>query len=207
MGSLSGTGGAVTLGSGRLTVDQATTTSFAGTIAGPGGLTKTGPGTLILTGASTYTGGTEIDAGTLQLGAGGSLASTGVLLMTGGTFDLNGNDQTLAGLSGSGGAITLGSGDLTVNQAGATRLQRQDLRAPAALTKAGAGILGLNGASSYTGATTVNAGTLQLGRRRQPGLDHRAHRQWRDLRSRERRPDRGIAFRHRRRRSRWATAR
>ena len=171
----------------------------AGIIGGAGGLTKTDAGTLILAAAETYTGGTEIDAGTLQLGSGGSLAPTGILAMTGGTFDLNGNNQTLAGLRGTAGAIALGSGDLTVDQAGDDGLRRHDLRAAGGLTKAGAGILGLTGASSYTGGTTVNAGTLTARARRQPGLDRGAHRQWRDLRSRERRPDRGIALRHRRR--------
>ena len=48
MGSLSGTGGGVDLGNGSLTVNQATTTNFAGIIAGAGGLTLEGGGTLAL---------------------------------------------------------------------------------------------------------------------------------------------------------------
>ncbi|WP_163334167.1 autotransporter-associated beta strand repeat-containing protein, partial [Klebsiella aerogenes] len=38
-------------------------------------LTKAGPGTLILTANNTYTGGTTISAGTLQLGSGGNTGS------------------------------------------------------------------------------------------------------------------------------------
>ncbi len=86
-------------------------TSFAGTIAGPGGLTEAGPGTLILTGASSFTGSTEIDAGRLQLESGGSLASTTALIVKGGTFDLENGGQTVGSLSGTGGAIELGNGD------------------------------------------------------------------------------------------------
>ena len=93
---------------------------LAGIIGGAGGLTKTDAGTLVLAAAETYTGGTEIDAGTLRLGSGGSSAPTGILAMTGGTFDLNGNSQTLAGLRGTAGTIALGSGDLTIDQPGET---------------------------------------------------------------------------------------
>ena len=68
MGALSGTGGAITLGTGTLTVKQSITTSFLGDISGTGGLTKAGPGTLILDGTNSYTGLTSVDAGTLEIG-------------------------------------------------------------------------------------------------------------------------------------------
>jgi autotransporter-associated beta strand protein len=50
-----------------------TSTTFSGVIqdgAGVTGLTKIGTGTFTLTGANTYTGGTTISAGTLQIGNG-----------------------------------------------------------------------------------------------------------------------------------------
>ncbi|WP_238263193.1 autotransporter-associated beta strand repeat-containing protein, partial [Methylobacterium mesophilicum] len=72
VGSLAGQG-RVALGSARLTAggDNSSTT-FAGTLDGTGGLTKAGAGTLTLAGTNTYTGGTTIAAGTLQVGDGGT---------------------------------------------------------------------------------------------------------------------------------------
>ncbi len=78
------TGGPVTLASfagaplSRVLVDDGTagggTATVASALTGTQGLEKTGPGTLILSGANTYTGETEVTAGTLQLSGGGSLA-------------------------------------------------------------------------------------------------------------------------------------
>lgn len=53
---------------------DATKATISAVIAGTNGLNKTGKGTLILTGANTYTGDTKISLGTLQLGAGGAMS-------------------------------------------------------------------------------------------------------------------------------------
>ena len=153
-------GGTVNLGSSTaLTVSDGTS---SGTIAGTGGsLTKTSSGTLTLNGTNTYTGGTNLNAGTLNFTTGG-LGTTGSVTFTGnstlqygastttdlssrlaigngftGTIDTNGNNVTFAngfGASGSG-----------------------------ALTKLGTGTLSLNAANTYTGLTTVSAGSLAVG--------------------------------------------
>ena len=68
----------VTLGSGTLTVNQSSSTTFAGVISGSGSLTKTGSGTLTLSGANTYSGGTTIKAGQITI-AGGSSGTSGPL--------------------------------------------------------------------------------------------------------------------------------
>lgn len=124
IGSLAGGGatdGAVTLGSGRLTLGGANTnTTFSGVISGSGGrLRKIGTGTQTLSGVNTYTGETTISAGRLALGAGGSIASStlvtigdagslaAVLDLTAksGTFSF-GQAQTVAGI----GTIDIGAG-------------------------------------------------------------------------------------------------
>lgn len=63
-----------------------------------GGLAKSGAGTLTLGGASTYTGPTAIDAGTLALGAAGSIsASSGVVIAAGAIFDTTAQSFTMSG--------------------------------------------------------------------------------------------------------------
>lgn len=44
--------------------------SYTGVISGTGSVTQNGPGTTVFTGANTYTGGTHIATGILQLGNG-----------------------------------------------------------------------------------------------------------------------------------------
>ena len=54
---------------GTATLDTAgNTVTLSGVLSGPGGLTKTDSGTLVLTTTNTYSGGTTVSAGTLQLG-------------------------------------------------------------------------------------------------------------------------------------------
>jgi fibronectin-binding autotransporter adhesin len=162
LAGLRGTAGTIALGSGNLTIDQPGETVFAGAISGTGGLTKAGAGILGLTGAESYTGGTSVNAGTLTLGPGGSLAAAGALTVNGGTFDLENGGQTVSALSGTGGGITLGNGNLTVNQSITTSFIGS-ISGTGGLTKQGGGTLILDGVNSYTGLTSVDAGTLEIG--------------------------------------------
>lgn len=91
IGSLAGggaTGGNVTLNANTLTTGgNNSSTAYAGVISGIGGaLTKTGSGTLTLSGTNTYTGVTQVNAGTLFIGASGSLADTTTTIGVGGTL-------------------------------------------------------------------------------------------------------------------------
>ena len=58
-----------------LMVDRSDTIMLDGAISGTGSLAKAGSGTLVLTGNNTYMGGTDIFAGTLQLGNAGATGS------------------------------------------------------------------------------------------------------------------------------------
>ena len=71
--NLGGTTGQV---ANTLVINQSNTTIFSGAFTGAGGLTKNGTGSLHLSGANSFTGPLQINAGVLALDAGGSLAST-----------------------------------------------------------------------------------------------------------------------------------
>jgi len=137
------------------------------------GLIKTGPGRLILTGANTYTGGVTINGGILQAGNATALGTSAGALSFGGagaTLDLRISPLTVSALSSSGagyGLITSGTSGaraLTVNQSADTTYSGiiENGSGEFALTKTGTGTLTLSGANTYTGATAVNNGTLQV---------------------------------------------
>jgi autotransporter-associated beta strand protein len=67
------------------------------------GLVYSGSGTLTLAAASSYTGITTVNAGTLKLTGSGSIATSSTLAINAGTFDIGGTATTL------GGALTLGN--------------------------------------------------------------------------------------------------
>ena len=120
---------------GLLAFDRSDTLIYSGTVSGSGGLAKFGAGTLILTGNSAYTGGTTVNAGTLQIGNGGLGGSILGDITNNGTLAVDSaSNLVLAG-------VIAGSG---------------------ALTKRGTGVLALAGANSYAGGTTVNQGTLAI---------------------------------------------
>ncbi|MGA2498693.1 MAG: autotransporter-associated beta strand repeat-containing protein, partial [Tepidisphaeraceae bacterium] len=225
-----------------ISVDSGATVTLSG--SGVNGDTtglfvKAGAGTLVFNAASTYTGGTEVAGGTLQLNVGNSAAGAilgtvtvdagATLLMTQkdtfgyngagvNTLNINGgtvmqnvnNNNTLGGTSVfainmTGGTLTSASGgyydflgNVSVNTmasvATSTISSRINLRnttaqltttftvadgpaavdllvsgaiteeaAGRAIVKAGPGLMALSGSNTYTGATTVSAGTLRIG--------------------------------------------
>ncbi|WP_230534059.1 autotransporter domain-containing protein [Microvirga roseola] len=77
MGSLAGTGGSIDLGTADLRIDQSSSSTYSGSITGAGTFTKSGSGSLVLTGANTYVGTTIV--------AGGTTAAPSELIVSGAT--------------------------------------------------------------------------------------------------------------------------
>jgi len=158
----------VTLGAGGGAFDtNGNNATLAGAIgessSGVGVLTKIGPGTLTLSAANTYSGATVVSAGTLALSGAGTLGSTSAMtLVGGGTLDLGGTMQTQnGGVLLNGGAIQ--NGTLTSTSFGAQAgTVSATLAGSGGLIKSGDGTVTLTGVNTYTGATTVNAGTLEV---------------------------------------------
>ncbi len=163
----------ITLGAsgGTIQVEPSTTLTYGGIAAGTGSLTKTGTGTLVLSGTNTYTGATNIDAGTLKLGSATALADgatgTDVTIASGATLDLAGFSETISSLAGAGTVTNTGANaTLSVgNDNSSTTFSGviQNGTGTIALTKQGTGTLTLTGTNTYTGTTIINAGTLALG--------------------------------------------
>jgi autotransporter-associated beta strand protein len=126
------------------------------------GLVKLGSGTLSLAAANSYTGGTTIEEGTLELGNAAALgAVSGPLAINGGVLDLNGRSLEITTLGGTGGVITTGApgpATLTVTVASGTTTYAGSFSDGAgllSLVKTGAGYLELTGSSSWSGGTSL----------------------------------------------------
>ena len=95
--------------------------TLSGNITGGGFITKIGSGTLTLSGANSYTGATDVAAGTLKAGATGTFSAASAHTVRGGaTLDLAGFSQTVASLANSGTVSLVGTAPgttLTVNGA------------------------------------------------------------------------------------------
>ena len=136
--------------------------TLSGAISGPGSLTKIGAGTLMLSGAGTYTGATAVNVGTLQAGAVNAFSPfSAFTIASGATLDLNSFNQTIGSLAGAGG-VTLGSAILTTGNDNTSTVFSGSIVGTGGLTKIGAGTFMLTGASTYTGPTNVNAGILSV---------------------------------------------
>ena len=193
--------GNVALGSNTLTLDgSGTNTSIAGVVSGSGAVVKNDAGTVNLSGANTYSGGTTLNLGTVNANHNSALGS-GTVTLAGGTLgSANGatvaNNLTLSANSGLSNITTSGiltqTASSTLNMANATQsgaVKLSNSSAAQALTvqvdsgsstisgvisnggtaatgnviKSGTGTLVLSGANTYTGTTTINNGTVQLG--------------------------------------------
>ena len=154
---------------------------ISGAMSGPGGITKDGAVTrTALTGANTYSGGTVINDGRIFAAATNTLSpNSAVTVNSPGILDLSptlsqtgvtpGSYNQIIGSLAGGGNVQLGGATLTVGNDGTSTTYSGAIPSgPGALTKTGAGtlILLVNSqgfSDGYTGTTTINNGTLQLG--------------------------------------------
>jgi autotransporter-associated beta strand protein/T5SS/PEP-CTERM-associated repeat protein len=137
--------------------DQSTT--YSGIIQCLGSLIKVGSGTLIVTGANTYTGSTTVNVGTLACGA-SNVIGTGSVTVSGGTLSLGSYSDSVGAVTLASGAITGGTLTSTSGFGVQSGSASARLAGSVGLTKTGAGIVVLSGTNAYTGTTTVNNGVL-----------------------------------------------
>jgi autotransporter-associated beta strand protein len=148
---------------GQVQFTQTTAGTYTGLVTGTGSVVKLDSGTLTLVpsapGGNTYSGGTFLNAGVVAVGIDNALgAPTGGLTFNGGTLQFT-NPFNLAATR----PITLNAPGGTIDTNGNNTTISQGITGAGQLTKIGAGILTLTGTSSYSGGTTIAAGTLQLG--------------------------------------------
>ncbi|MBB6425784.1 autotransporter-associated beta strand repeat-containing protein, partial [Sphingopyxis sp. JAI128] len=151
---------------GIVDVSTATTTlTNSGILAGTGRLTKNGAGTLVLSGANTYTGGNTVNSGVLRAGAANALGGGGPMTLAdtaGVLLDLNNYDTIVGALNGggaNGGNITLGSATLRIN--GGNGVYSGVISGSGGIWRTGGGTQTFNGCNhSYTGATTLQGATI-----------------------------------------------
>ena len=164
-GGTASTNRGFTLGAGGGAVDVAqgtTTLTMSGVAAGAGALSKNGTGTLVLAGINTYSGGTIVDGGILRAGSTQAFGATNSLLTVnaGGTVDLDGRNNTVGALAGSG-DVSLGSATLTL--AGNNGVFTGTISGAGGVTKDGAGTQTMTGCNNdYTGVTTLAGTTLSV---------------------------------------------
>jgi autotransporter-associated beta strand protein len=148
------------------TISAATgTTTINANLAGVGaGLWKSGAGTLVLAGTNTYSGGTSLMAGTLQIASDAALgASTAGLSINPGaglTATLTAGDDGIT--LGATRSISLVTGTACFDTNSNNMTIASGIGGIGQLEKTGAGTLTLNGTNTYTGLTTISAGTLAI---------------------------------------------
>lgn len=155
------------LNNSALVINNPSATTLSGVISGNGDLTQNGAGTTQLTNSNTYTGSTTFINGALRTEVENSIASSHALNIHGGQFDLNGHNQQVNRLGGTGGEVRLNGAALTVNNETSTDNTAfsgdiVDGTSAGELNKNGNGTLTLSGRTDWTGNTQINGGELVL---------------------------------------------
>lgn len=177
-GSLGSNYAASIANNGTLLYSTSVSTTLSGVIAGTGNVIKMGASTLTLTGDNSYSGGTTLAGGRLNVNSATALG-TGALTITGGTLDNTADaaitvtrnnaqnwngDFTFTGTQ----SLNLGTGAVAMNANRTVTVEAGTLSVGGisgtdfSLTKMGTGTLALTGTGTYTGGTTINEGMLQV---------------------------------------------
>ncbi|MFO0439219.1 MAG: filamentous hemagglutinin N-terminal domain-containing protein, partial [Betaproteobacteria bacterium] len=157
---MSGTGSIASTGTVTINTVAGSASTYGGALSGAGRLVYNGPGSLTLTGNNSFTGGTTFVGGTLAMGSASAVGTSGTLRFTGGTLQYsaaNATDYSSRFSSAGGQSWRIDTNGQAVSFAANV------VGAGSSLTKLGTGTLTLSGTNSYTGATTVSAGTLRAG--------------------------------------------
>lgn len=132
------------------------TATIDSVVQGTHGLTKTDAGTLVLTADNAWSGGVAVNGGRLSIARDASLGdASNAVTLDGGVLRNTGafaSDRHVSVGSGGGGIETASDLELT-----------QGITGSGVLHKLGAGTLLLTGTNSYSGGTSVDAGTLIVG--------------------------------------------
>ncbi|MGU3413943.1 autotransporter-associated beta strand repeat-containing protein [Enterobacteriaceae bacterium C34A] len=133
------------------------TTTINSVIQGTGGIDKTDVGTLVLNGNNTYSGGTTVSGGVLNVSADNNLGVHDT------TLTLNGGALQYGKGFDTDRQVTLGEHGGGIDTNGNQAMLSTALTGSGRLTKLGKGTLTLTANSKATGGTTIDGGVLQLG--------------------------------------------
>ena len=171
VGSMTGAA-PISLGGQTLSVGaDGTSTSYSGAISGSGKLIKSGSGALLLNGSNTYTGGTAVNAGTLQAAGTAALpgyATLGKITVGNGAMlavSAGGSGWTAAGIGtllGSNSSGFASGSVLGIDTSSGSLAYNSNIAGSTGLAKLGANTLTLTGSNTYTGPTTISKGKLTV---------------------------------------------
>ena len=142
---------------GAIVANFTDTLVLAADISDVGTLSKAGPGTLVLTGNNSYSGGTTVTGGLINFSTAANLGSGTVTLNGGGLQWAAGNTTDISSR-----LTALGAGGGTFDTNGNAVTLASAITGAGGLVKSGAGTLTLTGINSYQGGTAVNGGTLAV---------------------------------------------
>ncbi len=160
--------GSVLLGAHDLTFGTGSSKTFDGVISGAGGITKQGSGTAVFTGHNTYTGTTQINAGTLAAGVTNALSPSSPVSfanVAGAILDISAFDNQIASLAGGGplgGNVNLGANTLTLGNDTSATSYAGAISGAGGINKIGMATQTFTGTNTYTGITIISVGTLKI---------------------------------------------